>query len=131
MDWGHTNHSPIVEWSDRRKPWHQTQAGEYGVAMEYWIQLSNLLQKDPWICVPHQASDDYIRKMARMFRDQLDPNLTIYLEYSNEVWNWSFQQSHWNVDNGPGNLSYPRIYAERSLNVLSCGMRSLALILAA
>lgn len=38
--------------------------------------------------------------MARFFRDNLDPGRKIYLEYSNEVWNWIFDQAQWVLHNG-------------------------------
>jgi PKD repeat protein len=81
------------------------------------IQLANLTQKDVWICVPHAADDQYIEQMAQLFKSQLDPKLKVYLEYSNEVWNWIFQQAHYNDQNRPNNLSYPRAYAEKAKRV--------------
>lgn len=38
-----------------------------------------------------QASDDYIAQMAALFRDTLNLNLIIYLEWSNEPWNSVFE----------------------------------------
>jgi len=81
------------------------------------IQLCNETQKDLWICVPHEANDEYILQMATLFRDQLDGNLNIYLEYSNEIWNWIFPQAHYNNNNRPANLGYGRAMAEKAGNV--------------
>lgn len=92
MDWLETNGSVVQEWDDRNLQSHFTQTSENGVAYEYLIELSNLLQKDLWVNVPHQASDDFITQFARLLRDNVDPNLKIYLEYSNEVWNGIFPQ---------------------------------------
>lgn len=117
MDWGRTNDSPAVQWANRTPANYRTQAVPTGVAYEHIIALGNTLQKDIWVCVPHQASDDYIRQMARLFRDNLHPALNIYLEYSNEVWNWQFQQAHWVANNGPQHVSTPRRYALRATNV--------------
>lgn len=118
MDWMHTNNNDQVSWANRTLPgyYSQAEAPNGGVAYEYIIQLANQLDKDIWICVPHQADDNYITQMATMFRDQLDPGIKVYLEYSNEVWNWIFEQAHWVNDNGPQNISYPRRYVERSLH---------------
>jgi hypothetical protein len=66
-----------------------------GVAIEVMLQLSNMLQIDPWLCVPHRATDEYIAEYAKLAREQLDPRLKVYLEYSNELWNWIFQQAQW------------------------------------
>ncbi len=122
MNWQGTNSSNKVNWEDRKSVTYHTQesghgdwylsAHEHGVAYEYIAQLCNILQKDAWICVPHSATDDYIAQMAAFFRDNLDEDLTIYLEYSNEVWNWQFTQAHWVDGNRPLNLNYPRAIAE-------------------
>jgi PKD repeat protein len=117
MDWGATNNNPVVQWSERTPVSFRTYGMEEGVPYEVMIQLANYTSKNVWICVPHAADENYIREMARLFRDNLDPNLTIYLEYSNEVWNWLFQQAHYNVQTAPSNLGYGRAYAEKSRRV--------------
>jgi hypothetical protein len=48
------------------------------------------------------ATDDYIRQMARLIRDNLHPSRKVYIEYSNEIWNWMFDQAGWVVNNAPG-----------------------------
>lgn len=118
MDWMGTNGSGQTQWSGRSKPGWFSQANNPngGVAYEYIIQLANTINRDIWICVPHQADDNYITQMATMFRDQLNPGIQVYLEYSNEVWNWIFSQAHWVNANGPQNISYPRRYTERALH---------------
>jgi hypothetical protein len=55
--------------------------------------------------------------MATLFRDQLNPESRIYLEYSNEVWNWIFTQAHYNNNNRPANLSYGRAMAEKAKRI--------------
>ena len=121
MDWGETNNSHQVAWSQRTLPDFYTQAGN-GVAYEYMIQLCNILQKDLWVCVPHGADEDYMRQMARLFRDNLSSNLNVYLEYSNEVWNWQFEQTHWVNERRPLNLSYNRAYGERCKQLFAIWM---------
>lgn len=117
MDWGHTNNNTAVAWANRSTTSYFTYATDQGVPYEVMIQLANQLNKDVWICVPHAANDNYITQMATMFRDNLNPNLTVYLEYSNEVWNWIFEQSTYNEENRPSNLNYGRAYAEKAKNV--------------
>jgi len=95
MDWMGTNNSPVETWADRPLPDQQTQEGERGVALEYMILLANRLKADPWFCMPHGASHDYVANFAAMVKDRLDPWLKVYVEYSNEVWNSSFQQSEY------------------------------------
>jgi hypothetical protein len=87
MDWLRTNGNEIERWSDRTTRAHFTQAREEGVAHEFIIQLCNLTRKHAWICIPHRADDDYVRQTARLYRDTLDLNLVLYVEYSNETWN--------------------------------------------
>jgi hypothetical protein len=93
MDWGAINNSPVVSWSERAHIDDRSYGSSKGVPFESMISLANKLNKNVWICVPHQADDDFVMQMATMFRDNLQSGLTIYLEYSNEVWNWIFGQS--------------------------------------
>ena len=119
MDWGATNNNPISKWTDRGNLNFFTFGTPEGVPYEMMIKLANQTQKDVWICVPHRADEDFINQMALLFKDQLDPKLNIYLEYSNEVWNWIFDQSHYNVDTSPSNLGYGAAYAEKAKHVFS------------
>ena len=77
-------------------------------AAEHIVELANRLGVNPWICIPHMADEGYIQNLAAMFRDSLNPDLKIYLEYSNETWNSSFQQYAWVKANGPPNLNHPQ-----------------------
>jgi hypothetical protein len=76
-----------------------------GVALEHQIQLCNTLFVDCWINIPVVADDDYITNIAYALKygtdgtnpytepqanpvyPPLDPNLKIYIEYANEIWN--------------------------------------------
>ena len=98
MDWMKTNGSPVKFWADRNTVSNYSQTLANGVAYEYIIDLCNLLQKDAWICIPHQADDDFVEHFAEMLRDSLDPQLKIYIEYSNEVWNGIFSQNQYAAD---------------------------------
>ncbi len=86
-----------------------------GAAYEHIITLCNQTQKDLWINIPHLATDDYISNLANIILfgsdgttpydtptsspvwKALDPNLLIYVEYSNEIWSngHSFPQGDW------------------------------------
>lgn len=97
MDWGLTNNSPVVEWSKRRQVTdpnnNDVSSGESGgMAYEWMIDLCNRAKKDLWLCVPHQANDDYILNLAKLVKEKLNPELHCYIEYSNETWNSQFQQ---------------------------------------
>lgn len=119
MDWGATNNNPAVQWSERSTPAFFTYGRTTGVPYEVMIQLANLTNKDVWVCVPHAANDHYVTQMATLFRDQLKPGITVYLEYSNEVWNWIFDQAHYNDNNRPSNLNYGRAYSEKAKRVFN------------
>ena len=59
-------------------------------------QIANQLNKttDIWLNIPWNATDDYIVKLAQLISQSLTrPNL-IYVEYSNEVWNYLFPQAN-------------------------------------
>ncbi len=101
MDWIITNNSTQTEWEDRVTKEYYTQGGSRGISLDYAVDLCNLLDADAWVCVPHLASDDYMRKLAELWDTGLESGRTIYLEYSNEVWNWMFAQSHYVVNNAP------------------------------
>ena len=95
MDWGQTNGSGVREWADRSHLTDVTYGTGKGVPIETMIDLANTLHADPWFCVPHMASDDYMARFARLVHDRLDPTLHPHVEYSNEVWNTGFAQTQW------------------------------------
>ncbi|NES24116.1 MAG: cellulose-binding protein, partial [Symploca sp. SIO3E6] len=99
MDWMKTNHSGQSEWVNRPKIEDASYARK-GAPVEIMVELANRLKVDPWFNLPHRATDEYITKFAQLVKDSLSPDLTIYVEYSNEVWNSQFKQFHWVRDNG-------------------------------
>jgi hypothetical protein len=96
MDYLSTNQTRVATWSERTTPASATQASEKGGAYEYIVQMANELGKDIWINVPSRADDAYVRSLAELLRKNLAPGRVVYVEYSNEVWNWVFPQA---VDN--------------------------------
>lgn len=109
MDWLETNHNPgfygdaghhALEWADRRPADYSTQAGtlggKYGVSWEYVAALANETNTDAWINVPVAATDDYVRELAAFLRRELKPGIHVYVEHSNEVWNFGFPQYIYN-----------------------------------
>ena len=107
MDWMKTNllpweegRQPLRAWGERTTATSCTQTRNQGAAHEYIIALANQTDKDPWICIPHEANDDYVRQTARLYRDTLDPHLELYVEYSNETWNGGFVQTTYVQDRG-------------------------------
>lgn len=94
MDWMRTNNSTQQDWANRPKLDDSSWAKK-GAPVELMVELANETGCSPWFTMPHQASDDYIRNFATYVRDNLNPNLKAYVEFSNEVWNWQFSQSHY------------------------------------
>ncbi|MBX7163061.1 MAG: hypothetical protein K1X49_05165 [Saprospiraceae bacterium] len=109
MDWGHTNfwgqkddwtwNQNKLDWSGRAKLDDYTWTSFKGIPYEMMIMLMEELHVDGWVCIPHAASDDYIRNMAMFFKLSLSPERHLYIEYSNEIWNWIFGQTVWLDEN--------------------------------
>jgi hypothetical protein len=105
-----TNTSDIRTWADRRDAADirqgsgaQGSASEplaNGMSVEYMVQLANDLDADPWFNMPHMADDTFVRNFATYVRDHLEPGRTVYVEWSNEIWNfgWGFEASQWVMD---------------------------------
>ncbi len=116
MTYLNANGNTIQNWSDRVLPGNPIQAQPNGGALEYMVMLANETGKDLWINVPVSATADYITKLAQLLRYGSDgvnpyttaqahpryppaqPNLNIYIEYSNEVWNFEFSQAGTNYN---------------------------------
>lgn len=99
MDWMATNGSTQSHWDERPLPAHYSWA-RTGVPLEVMLAFANETGIDPWFTLPHLATDAYIRRFAEMVRDGLDPARKVYVELSNEVWNWQFAQAHWAEEAG-------------------------------
>ncbi len=95
MDWTRTNGSTVQTWDDRNAPQSGNWRSGSGIPYEVCIDMCNQLGSDLWLNVPHRADDNFIREMARLVRDRLNPNLHVYIEYSNETWNFLFPQADW------------------------------------
>lgn len=111
MNWGKINNSNLKNWEDRPKVNDYTYTLK-GVPYEIMIALVNKLDASPWICIPHQATDDYIRHLVKILKEKLKIEKKIYLEYSNETWNWIFSQSHYCEKMGK-ELGLPGFYGYR------------------
>jgi|GEM_PF-2182361 uncharacterized repeat protein (TIGR02543 family) len=126
MDFTATNWNQQVNWSDRMLPsspsFNRNPGGIYGweglgAAWEYAILLANAANKDVWINMPQLATDAYYTNVAYMFKygsdgtnpytstqanpvyPPLNPNLHVYVEYGNEVWNGSFPSLKTSINN--------------------------------
>lgn len=108
----------LINWADRSLPSDARQgmgtsfrAGAQGKAWEYVILLANAVNRDVWINIPISATgsdpsdtSSYIYNLALLLKNGnaftgnqgLKPGLHIYIEHSNEVWNYGFPQYAWN-----------------------------------
>ena len=108
---------PNPNWSDRKLPGQMKAAwGDRDAVWENEVMLANETGKDLYITIPIDASDDYVFKLANLIRfgsdgvnpytwavnnpvyPGLNPNLHVYVEWANEIWNWAFSQSNLGVD---------------------------------
>jgi len=91
LDWSAANANPqSMKWADRTQPGSLRQSRMQGPALEHIVALSNKLSAEPWVNVPWNADDDYITRMAQLMHDGIPANRRVYVELSNEVWNYSF-----------------------------------------
>jgi hypothetical protein len=135
MQFTGTNFSRQKTWDDRRRHDNYTfndQSIDGGVlaSWECVINMANELQKHIWINVPRWADDDYVRQLAILFRggneftnyQGLDENLYLYVEYSNEIWN--YEQNEYRdtavdvvLNHGdPENLNFDNLSLEEASN---------------
>lgn len=99
MNWMETNNSDVSDWSDRR-PGGYSRETSYGTdgrgaSVETMVALANETNADPWFTIPHKATDDYIRKFVTYVKNNLEEGRVARFEFSNEVWNWSFEQAQY------------------------------------
>lgn len=55
------------------------------MAYEYIVEVAGLLQTDPWVNVPHLATDAFIASFADWWVTNLPAGRKLYVELSNEV----------------------------------------------
>ena len=99
MDWTNTNGNPEVNWSDTTPvdwPQYTSPKNTPWQTIPFIVNQVNTTI-DIWINIPFGASDDYILNVARIMLSDLKPSNNIYVEYSNELWNFGFSQSHDNI----------------------------------
>ena len=117
LGWTHTNdHNTETTWASRLRWSRASIASGNGKAnWESVVMMANAANKDAWICIPHQVDDEFIRKLALLFKYGSDGNepyssvqanpvvpalnagLKLYVEYSNEIWNFGgpYPQTDW------------------------------------
>ena len=97
-----------------------------GAPVEIMVALANRVRADPWFTMPHAADDDYVRRFADLVKKSLDPQMKVYLEYSNEVWNAVYPQTAYAREKGlalglsqDSDEAVLQFYAKRSVEMFS------------
>ena len=93
MDWENTNDSDAITWDTRttlNDAFWSRQATHDGVPLEAMVKLCNEAHVDMWYNMPTKADDTFVKNALTYIRDHLDPSLKVHVEWSNEVWNQSF-----------------------------------------
>lgn len=68
----------------------------YGVSFEAIIELCNLTQTKPHVCLHHNANPDYAQHAASLLKTGLNPECKPFtLEQGNEPWNFNFPAGGW------------------------------------
>jgi len=123
MDTMNTNGTNVVNWADRNTPQHFSYMNSKGIAYEEIVEIANVTGKDIWVNIPHKASADWSRNFAKFLRDNLDFDriaairkcqhidepFSVFVEYSNEVWNSGFAVNAWVTDEIAKN---PTLYSQ-------------------
>ncbi len=100
-------------WSNRKKPTDAAQTGidplnkKDGWCYEYIIDACNQANMDLWLNIPVAVDNNYITELAKLVKTRLNPNLRVYLEHANEVWNFGFTQYSWNKNRASEESSLP------------------------
>lgn len=105
MDWMKTNGSgavpnPVTSWSQRTSTSYRTWAKDSGAPVEVMVALANKVGAHPWFNIPHASDAAYSQNFAQLIGALLDPALGVYVEHSNEVWNPTFRQYAYAVNQG-------------------------------
>lgn len=93
-DWQGTNFSKVTDWTPTIVTADQAfwvKDGR-GMPFELLVEMANETRSDLWINVPHMATDQYMREAAAYVKQNLDKDLNVYVEYTNEYWTTIFDQ---------------------------------------
>jgi hypothetical protein len=131
MNWSSTNHTKVSTWDDRCKPTDaQWSDREKGGPWEPWLDWAAKNNKDLWLCIPHLADDGYVRNLATLCKERVgNADVNLYLEDTNEYWNWQFPQAkwmdeqsrlradEWKLNDPPGGETRHRYHARRTVEI--------------
>ncbi len=121
-EWHDTNFSTVRDWTPQVES--ADQAAFWGVQRrgapwELMVQIANETRSDLWVNIPHLATDDFMRQAAAYIKENLDKDLRVYVEYSNEYFTGGFDQNQYFIDEGQ------RIFGNvANANALAYGARA-------
>jgi hypothetical protein len=95
--WMVSDNSPVQNWSDVPTANDFVQTGPAGPSYQDIVDLANTLNKSIWINIPDQATTDFIKQLADFLVANLNPNINVYVELSNELWNPIYPQYQRNL----------------------------------
>lgn len=78
----------LMQWPERPSdagPYHRP----WGISIEAAIRICNECNVDMWLNLTHVASDQMFTGIAAELKAKLDPALSVYIEFSNETWNYA------------------------------------------
>ncbi len=116
MNWANVNDDRIVRWSNRTTPGWYTQADKE-VCLEYQIELAEQCDANLWICIHHTADDDYVRNAAKLIKKEWSGQRRLFVEHSNEVWNWAFPQARYCLERSPITRSPLEYHMKRTAEI--------------
>jgi len=98
MDFGRINDNhDEIHWNDRVK---KDALNQQRMAIDWMIDICNRTHTDMWICMPELTVEDYWRNAALLIKEKLNPDLKVYIEWSNETWNSMFSAYQTGIDSG-------------------------------
>lgn len=105
MNWQATNQKEgWTSWSNRKPESYRTythgnfdgglgRVAEPGIPLEVCIRAQNKLGIPGWYCIPHEYDDTSVESFCDMLAANVDNELKVVVEYSNETWNGGFPQN--------------------------------------
>jgi hypothetical protein len=98
MDWGNTNRNGRSTWASRPSLTQMSWGGE--APTEIMVALCNKTQTNMWYCLPDLYTDAAVTSVVQYIKANLNAPQKLYLEYSNETWNWIFDATQRNFIKG-------------------------------
>jgi hypothetical protein len=100
-----------------------------GLPLSEVTDLCNMVGTDLWFCVDYNITDDCATSLFTFLAQQLKPGLKLYVEYSNECWNYGypfFGQVYCNANGRVSGLGQFGFYAHRANQIHNLAESALA-----